>query len=355
MKRKPPTQPRSGVSRDRTFQGVTIMDVAQEAGVSYATVSRVVNNKEYVRSDTRDRVMQAIAALGYVANQQARSLAGGRSQIIGLVVRDLGSSYMGEIVRGIDDELSAAHYTMMLFTTHRQANREHTFVTSLAQGMADGLLLVLPHDPDEYLSLLDMTRYPYVLIDHQGLGENSPAVASTNRQGAYDATSYLIRLGHRRIGFITGALDLRSAWERQEGYQQALSDSGIGFESSLISEGSYHQPEGYSGAHNLLSLPQPPTAIFASNDVMAFGVMEAVRERGLRIPGDISIVGFDNIPQASQVAPPLTTVSQPLEQMGREAVRMLLQRIDNPSQPLQRRELQTTLIVRHSCQVLRPD
>jgi LacI family transcriptional regulator len=333
---------------DTTPKKVTIIDVAREAQVSHATVSRVLNNTESVRLDKRERVMQAVMRLGYVANQQARSLAGGRSQVVGLLVHDLGTSYIGEIIRGIEAELSAASYDLMLYTTHRRKTKEATYVATLTRGMADGLLLVLPRNPEAYLESLRQRRFPYVLVDHQGIDDTGPAVGATNWQGAYDATRHLIEQGHQRIGFVTGTLDRGCARDRLAGYQAALVEQGLTPDPHLIQEGDFFQPRGYASAQALLALPQPPTAIFASNDVSAFGVMEAVRDLGRRIPDDISIVGFDDIPQAAQVNPPLTTVHQPLEQMGRTAARMLLEIMDDPAHPAQRLQLATELVVRRS-------
>lgn len=330
------------------FKNVTIVDVAHEADVSYATVSRVLNNGSHVKPDKRERVLRAMARLGYTPNQQARSLAGGRSQVIGLVVRDLGTAYIGEIVHGIDAELATAQYDMMLYTTHRRKTKESVYVTSLAQGMADGLLLVLPQNIETYLQTLRQRRFPFVLIDHHGTGESESAVGATNWQGGYDATHYLIELGHRRIGFITGTLDLGCSRDRLAGYQAAMTAAGFPNDQALIQEGDFQQPTGFTCAQALLAAPERPTAIFASNDVMAFGAMEAVRDRGLRIPDDVSIVGFDDIPQAATVYPPLTTVRQPLAEMGARATHMLLELIENPDQPAQRVELPTELIVRAS-------
>ena len=332
----------------RSSGNVTIIDVAQEAGVSYATVSRVLNNDSHVKPDTRERVIRSITRLGYTVNQQARMLAGGHSHVIGLLVPDLGTGYIGEIIRGIDEALAAAQYDLMLYTTHRRKTKESAYVTSLTQGMTDGLLLVLPRDPEEYLVSLQQRHFPYVLVDHQGLGDVESAVGAANWQGGYDATKYLIESGHRHIGFITGTMDLGCSRDRLDGYQAALQDSGLPIDPQLIQEGDFWQPSGFTGAQRLLALPEPPTAIFASNDVMAFGVMEAVRDRGLRIPEDISIVGFDNIPQAEHVSPQLTTIEQPLADMGREATRMLLAMIRDPERPYQRVELPTRLIVRAS-------
>lgn len=329
---------------------VTIVDVARRAGVSYVTVSRVINNQAYVKEETRQRVQQALTELGYVANRQARSLRSGRTHTIGLLVRDLGTGYIGEIIRGIDGELSDRQYDLMLYTTHWRMRSESDYVATLTRGMVDGLLLILPRTPESYLENLGKRRFPHVLIDHQGVDQNGPAVGAANRQGGYDATAYLLKLGHRRIGFISGDPSLGCSIERGQGYRAALREHNVALDPCLVVEGDFMQSSGYRHAKELLQLPVPPTAIFASNDVMAFGVMEAVREQGLRIPEDISIVGFDDIPQAASVHPALTTVRQPLEEMGRMATRMLFGYLEDPSRPQERIELPTQLVIRNSCQ-----
>jgi LacI family transcriptional regulator len=334
----------------RSTNSVTIIDVAREAGVSYATVSRVINDEEHVRPEKRERVLKAMAQLGFSINPHARSLRGGRSHTIGLLVRDLGTGYIGEIIRGIDSELAEAQYDLVLYTTHRNKAKESAYVANLTRGLADGLLITLPADPEAYLASLRQRHFPYVLIDHRGIDDKGPAVGAANRQGARSAVEHLAALGHRRIGLITGALDLGCARDRQTGYRAALEDLGLGYDPGLVREGDFNQPRGYEAATELLTLADPPTAIFASNDVSAFGVMEAVRDQGKRIPDDVSIVGFDDIPQAAQVNPPLTTVRQPLEQMGRQAARMLLEIMKDPERPAGRLDLATELVVRGSTQ-----
>ncbi|WP_345324845.1 LacI family DNA-binding transcriptional regulator [Candidatus Villigracilis proximus] len=272
--------------------------------------------------------------MGYVANRQARSLAGGKTNTIGVIVRDLGTGYIGEIIRGIDSELNLSGVDLVLYTTHRTVSKEANYVASLAQGMVDGLLLVLPRSPVDYIGTLMEHNFPFVLIDHQGTGTACPAVGATNWQGAYNATEYLIKLGHQRIGFITGSMDLGCAEDRLQGYRSALRTHHLPLETELVYEGDFLQTDGYTGASALLDLPNPPTAIFASNDVMAMGVMDAVRNRGLRVPNDISVVGFDNIPQSAMVFPPLTTVQQPLEQMGRVATQILLGILKKPEKKM---------------------
>ncbi len=333
---------------DRHSPKVTIIEVAAEAGVSFATVSRVINNDIHVRPETRKRVLTTMQRLGYVANRQARSLAGGKSNMIGLLVPDLGTGYIGEIIRGIDTELSWTGIDLILYTTHRTATKESNYVANLARGMVDGLLLVLPRNPVDYIATLTRRNYPFVLIDHQGTAETCPAVGATNWQGAFTATEYLISLGHKRIGFITGSMDLGCAQDRLKGYRSALRTHHIPETPDLVYEGTFFQPDGYAGACALLDLEDPPTAIFASNDVMAMGVMDAVRNRELRIPDDISVIGFDNIPQSAMVYPPLTTVQQPLEQMGRVAAQMLIGILNNVEKDTNRIELPTELIVRSS-------
>jgi LacI family transcriptional regulator len=174
-------------------------------------------------------------------------------------------------------------------------------------------------------------------------------VGATNWQGAYNATEYLIKLGHVRIGFITGSMDLGCSGDRLDGYRSALRTHHIPFAPELVYEGDFQQLDGYAGTQALLDVPVPPTAIFASNDVMAMGVMDAVRSRGLRVPEDVSVIGFDDIPQSSMVHPALTTVNQPLEKMGRVATQKLLDLLQKPNSEAERIELPTELIIRDSC------
>ena len=330
---------------------VTIVDVAREANVSYSTVSRVVNNFPHVKPETRERVEAAMVKLGYVANLQARSLAGGRSQVIGMLIYELDTSYHVEIVKGVDAEIANANYDLMLSTTHKRKGKESSYVTQLAQGMADGLLLVLPRNLEFYKKELDRRGFPYVLIDHPGLEcDDCSAVLTANWQGAYNATCYLIELGHRRIGFVTGFIEVASAQDRLAGYQAALRDHGLLVDPELICKGDFLEPSGFEAGRKFLQLGKPPTAVFASSDMCAFGVMKAVQEAGCRVPTDVSIVGFDDIPEASYMRPMLTTVRQPLRSMGQVATRILIERIEDPTLPTKRVEFPTELIVRESCQ-----
>lgn len=334
--------------RKKSSPDVTIIDVAREANVSYSTVSRVVNNKSYVKPATRERVLQAMDRLGYQANLHARSLAGGRSHVIGLLVHGLVTQYTGEILRGIDDELALAEYELMLYTTHRSKTRERDYVNMMRRGLADGLLLMLPEESEVYLDSLRQTGFPHVLIDHDVADPLTPSVVCTNQQGATEAVSYLIELGHRRIGFITGTMATNAARDRLAGYTAVLATHNLPFDPALIFEGDFMQDSGYTGTRHLLALPEPPTALFVSSDLMAFGALDAARELGLRVPRDLSIVGFDDIPMAASTRPSLTTVRQPLEEMGRVATRMLLAFIADRTQVPESQVLGTELIVRET-------
>lgn len=329
-------------------QAVTIIDVARESGVSYSTVSRVLSGFEHVSEDARVKVLKAADRLGYVVNLQARSLAGGRSNVVGVLVPALDNGYILEVARGIDEELNKEGYSLMLYTTHQHGGKESRFVNAIANGLCDGLLLVVPLVPANYLEALHRRKFPFVLVDQADPSNQSATVYATNWQGAYDATTHLISLGHRRIGLIKGRMDLASGVERLEGYKAALLDHQISLDETLIYAGDFFQPTGYNGGHHLLGLSNPPTAIFASNDLMAFGTLQAAGERGLRVPDDLSVIGFDDIPHSVMVHPRLTTVHQPLDQMGRVAVRMLLDQIEQPDKPPRHLALGTRLILRES-------
>jgi LacI family transcriptional regulator len=331
---------------------VTIYDVAREAGVSDATVSRVFNNKDSVREATRQRVIDAAKKLGYVANLQARSLAGAKLNVIGLLIPGLDNGYLVEIVRGVDLELAQAGYELMIHTTHGRGNNETSYLQYVANGLTEGILLVVPLLSSDFLRALEELNYPYVLIDEIDHTGRSFSVSATNWQGAYDATEYLIKLGHKRIGFITGILQLNSARDRLAGYTSALQDHSIPLEDALVVNGDFVKGSGFEMAHELLNLEERPTAIFASNDMMALGAMDAIREKGLSVPEDISLIGFDDIPQAIISYPKLTTVRQPLEKMGQVAVKLILQQIENQERLPRRMTLATQLIIRDSCQPL---
>lgn len=326
----------------------TIYEVAREAGVSTATVSRVINDRRHVREATRQKVEQAMDRLGYVANRQARGLAGGRSKVIGLLVYDFGSSYFSQLIKGIDAAVTSIGYDLMLYTTHAQREREARHAAELASGPVDGLIIVLAVDIRSYVDRLHHQRMPFVLLDYDSDVPGTTFITAANRQGARDAVEHLIGLGHRRIGLITGTSGTSSARERLAGYRDALREADIEHDRRLVVKGDFLEDRGHEAMRQLLSLDDPPTAVFTSADTAAFGALRAIREAGLQVPDDVSVVGFDDIPESSLVTPPLTTVRQPLREMGATAVRLLQRLMDEPDATPRRTELATELVVRES-------
>ena len=326
----------------------TIFDVARAAGVSYATVSRVVNGYAYVRDDTRQRVMLAMRELGYVAHTSARALASGRTQVIGLLAQEVDNAFFSEVIGGVDQQVSMLGYDFLLCTTHARREKEAEYVARLSHGMVDGLLIVLPRGLPDYVEQLRAEPFPFVLIDYDDSAPGCNVVNAANRCGTRDAIRHLTTLGHRRIGFITGRSNVGASSERLAGYHEALAGAGIAATDDLVVQGDFLEPRGFEAARELLALPERPTAIFASADAAAFGVLRAARGSGLRVPDDLSVVGFDDVPEASYVDPALTTVRQPLRDMGRTAVDRLMALLHEPGLPPQRIVLDTEVVVRGS-------
>ncbi len=324
----------------------TIFDVARTAGVSYSTVSRVVNDYAHVNEATRERVRAAMREHGYVAHVTARALASGRTQAIGLLAQEIDNPFFSVVIKGVDQAVSVADYDLLLCTTHSRREKEAEYVARLSHGMVDGLLIVLPTGLPEYVAQLRAEHYPFVLIDHDSDAPGCTVVNAANRRGTRDGIAYLIGLGHRRIGFITGRLDVGASHERLAGYREALGEAGIRLDEALVVEGDFLEARGYEAARELLSLPQPPTAIFASSDAAAFGVLGAARDTGSAVPGDLSVLGFDDIVEASHMGAALSTVRQPLREMGHVAVQRLLSLLADPTQPPARLVMETELVIR---------
>lgn len=324
----------------------TIFDVAALAGVSYSTVSRVINDQPHVHEDTRQRVRVAMAHLGYTAHVSARALASGRTGAIGLLALELESSFFTAIIRGVDEQAAHVGFDLLLCTTHDRREKEAQYVARLSHGMVDGLLIILPRAMPDYVGRLRSERFPFVIIDHDEDAPGCDVIAADNRGGARQAVAHLAELGHRRIAIITGDPVAGSSHQRVLGYRDALAAAGLPFDETLVAQGDFLEPRAHLATLQLMRQAAPPTAIFASSDLAAFGVMRAARELGMRVPDDLSVVGFDDIPEASYVGPPLTTVIQPLREMGRAGVRRLAELVRDQTEPAMRMILHTTLMVR---------
>lgn len=326
----------------------TIFDVARVSGVSHATVSRVVNGRQNVRAETRQRVEAAMRELGYVAHVSARALASGRTQVIGLLAQEVDNAFFTSVIGGVDQQASAQGYDFLLCTTHARREKEAEYVARLSRGMVDGLLIVLPRGLPDYVEQLRANEFPFVLIDFDDDAPGCSVVNAANRRGTRDAIRYLVGLGHRRIGFITGRDNVGATYSRLAGYRDEMAAAGLEVRESDVVEGDFMEARGHAAGIEMLSRADRPTAIFASSDMAAFGVMRAADDLGIAVPGGLSVVGFDDIPEAARVNPALTTVRQPLREMGRVAVNQLLGRLDDPAQPPVRVVLDTELIVRGS-------
>jgi len=330
----------------RATKTVNIIDVAKAAGVSVSTVSRVLNSRADVAFDTQERVLSVIGELGYTSSLAARSMRSHRKNLIGLVVPDIGWPYSIEVMKGINRAIAESPFDLLLYTAGDvrkagAASHEQHYV-SLYNSIADGVLIVASAAADF------TTNAPVVSIDPHGANPSYPFVQATNYEGAREAMRYLLELGHRRIAFITGRPEIDSGQRRLKGYRDALASAGLAVDQQLIAPGDFSTAAGHACALELLSLPEPPTAIFAANDQSALGVYQAAAGLGVRIPEDCSLLGFDNIPEARHAG--LTTVDQFLEQMGYIAVQMLTRLIDR--EPLEDHvyRMPTELVIRASCQ-----
>ena len=325
----------------------TIKQVAQLAGVSTSTVSHVINSTHYVSPELTKRVMHAVKELNYELNPVARMLAGGRSRLIGVIIPDLFNSYTGEIIRGIDSELSAEHYDVVIYTLRNDRVKNPFYAQSL-MGLVAGLLLIVPLGGEEYVEQLLGTDLPYVMIDHHGFGVECPIIESKNWKGSFEAAEHLIGIGHQRIGYIMGDTHLQCTYDRLDGYKAALAKHGIPFDPQLVVAGDFAAMFTSENILTLLSLNDRPTAIMAGNDVIALRAIDVLRQMGLQTPEDMSVVGFDDIPQAAATHPALTTVHQSLFEMGRTGARVLLDRVDDVQRPLVHVQLDTQLIIRET-------
>jgi LacI family transcriptional regulator len=295
---------------------VTIHDIAAAAGVSVSTVSRVLNGKDDVAAQTQQTVQRVISELGYTSSLAARSMRSRKTDLIGLIMPDVGEPFGIEVMRGVNRAIAQLGYDLIIYTggdntASSWSAREQKYVSLLNGSITDGVIIVAP------TALTFPSTDRIVAIDHHPGNTDFPTVIATNREAALSVMDYLLQLGHRRIGFVTGRSDLQSAFRRHQGYVHALQQAGIPVDPDLIQEGNFTMDVGYRCGQRLLRLKNRPTAIFAANDQSAFGVIKAAHELGLNTPNDLSIVGFDNIPESAYHLPTgLTTVDQSLFQMG---------------------------------------
>jgi LacI family transcriptional regulator len=336
---------------NRAAGRTTLAVIAAEAGVSLPTVSKVVNGRSDVAADTRARVERLLDEYQYTraGRQRQRARRQRRSGLIDLVFSGLDSPWAVEILRGVE-EWGASHETAVAVSAVRHGNaRPASWTSALASHDTDGVIVVISEVTEDQLQQLRSGGIPLVVVDPA----NPPppdlaSVGATNWAGGLAATEHLLGLGHRWIAAIGGPEDYLCSRARIDGYRSAFERAGIAFDRALVRHGDFQHEGGFQAGRELLDLDPRPTAIFSCNDQQALGVYEAARQRGLRIPQDLSVVGFDDLPVARWVSPPLTTVRQPLAEMGRAAAQMLGELIENRPLPSRRVELSTELITRES-------
>ncbi len=327
----------------------TIRDVAERAGVSPITVSRVINNSGYVSQETRSRVEAAIAELQYVPNSLARSLRFKRTHTLALVLTDITNPFWTTVARGVEDAASQCGFNVILCNTDENEAKQSEYLHVLLQKQVDGFLLVPARSTPEPIALIQSQKVPTVVLDRQVPGAQVDIVRGDSEGGAYQLVRLLLSLGHRRIAMLSGPMNISTAADRVAGYRRALQEAGLEAPAELICYGEYTQESGYQMARKALSLMPRPTALFAANNFIAIGALRALREAGVRVPEDMALVSFDDIPPAFVIEPFLTVAAQPAYEMGRRATELLLARLSGqaPSEP-QEIILPTEIIVRRS-------
>jgi len=309
---------------------VTRNDVARHAGVSPSTVSYVVNNGPRPVSDaTREKVLGSIETLGYRPNAVARNLRRQSTTTVGLIIPDTCNTYFAEVAEGIESVAFEHNYMVVFCNSDYQLERELSYVDHLYTERAAGIIIIPATSSVDSLNLLQRYHIPTVSLDRSAQNVDVPSVVANNFRGGYLATQHLISLGHTRIGCISRPVALSHAEERVKGYLAALKDAGIVHDPSWLARGGYRMENGKKAMSSLLDLDEPPTAVFCYNDMMAIGALRCCHERGLKVPKDLSIVGFDDITEASYTCPALTTIHQDKFEMGRRGMKLLLNLIED--------------------------
>lgn len=327
----------------------TIHDVARQSGLSIVTVSRVINNVSSVREQNRQKVMKAMRELNYHPNAAARMLAKGKTGTVGLLIPTLYDSFMADVVKAVELSLKRHDYfTAIAISAHEEGEWIGRDNFLFQEERVDGFLILSPHldNEDKIILELKKKRIPFVLMDNQHHPSSAPTIMMDNFIGGYKATQHLIELGHKRIAHISGTASYLSTWERERGYRKALEDSQIDY--VQVGRGSFDINSGYEITNEWIKSGDIPTAIFAADDQVAFGVMDALRENGLKVPQDISIVGYDDHPFANMLHPHLTTIRQPAEEMGEKGVELLIKQFKGELKKNVTHILKPKLIIRDS-------
>ncbi|EOW9308203.1 substrate-binding domain-containing protein [Vibrio cholerae] len=331
----------------------TMKDIARLAGVSTSTVSHVINKSRFVSDEIAERVNNAAQQLNYAPSALARSLKMNRTKTIGMLVTTSTNPFFGEVVKGVERSCYHQGYNLILCNTEGDNQRMKASINTLLQKRVDGLLLMCSTLEGERLDVFD--RYPdipIVVMDWGPILFASDKIQDNSLQGGYMAAKHLIECGHKEIGCITGPLIRHQAQMRYEGYKRALAEAGIAINPDWIVESDFECEGGYQAFEKLYQRGKLPSALFVSNDMMAMGVIQAANQRGLRVPDDLSLIGYDDVHIAKFMTPALTTIHQPKYRLGKAALDTLLYRLENPDTTAQVVQLEPTLVARNSVRKL---
>ncbi len=311
---------------------ITIKEIAKEAGVSIATVSMILNNKDKnITHATRMRVLDAVKKYNYVPNAMAGSLVTQKTHIVGLILPDITNPFFPGIARGAEDKANESGYSIIFCNTDDKLEVEEKYIESLTKKMADGIIIAHSSSSEKMSEILERCKVPIILIDRDFYSDKiCGKVLVNNLEGAYKGVSYLINKGYTSIAFLSGSLKTRTARDRLDGYKKALSDNGLVYDEKLVKYGEYKIEWGKDGINELLSENRQFDSIFCGNDLIAIGAVKELKKNGYSIPGDVGVMGFDDIYLAGLVEPSLTTVRQPNYQMGYQAMELLLETLNDP-------------------------
>lgn len=332
---------------------VTIKTIAEKAGVSKATVSYVINNKAGVGEETREKVLKIIDDLNYKPNSVARGLAGQSTEMIGLIIPDITDMFYADIIRGVELVANKLDYTINLCTTHGEEAKEKKMLEYFSSGRVDGIILMVYGVDNKLLVELKERRIPFVLIDYSQNQDQFCNIVIDNYWGGYKAADYLIGLNHKKIAYIHGIKDNIDDQKRFSGFKEAMAENDLMINKKYIEYGAYTRKGGYQAAKELLSRAELPTAVFAANDQMAIGVINAIQEEGLSVPEDISVIGFDDIEASRLMSPGLTTIRQPTYEMGKLAAEKIFSELKDEESCKENINLKAKLVIRESCAELK--
>lgn len=328
----------------------SLVDVAARAKVSISTVSRTITQSGKISQETQEHVRQVMRELGYKPNRVARRLRarGGKRHLIGLIIPNIQNPFFADLARGVEDVAYRNNFAVMLCNYDEDPKKEQFYLDVMQAESVDGIILPPAHEDDADVLRVKQSGIPVVCVDRSLNDPTFDTVEVDNARGAFDAVALLLAKGHRRIGLISGPGDSSTGRERLEGYRRAHAEAGVPVDDALIRFGNYKQESGREIARELLSLPQPPSALFACNNLMLVGAIETIFARGLKIPQQVALIGYDDLPLAAVFDPPLTVVQQPAYEVGQKAAELLFKRLDDPSAPVSEVCLLPKLIVRSS-------